>query len=645
MESFIEKHYKKIIFLILSFILVVSALNANNDSAIFDETAHIPAGYSYVAERDMRLNPEHPPLLKDLPGLMLLPMNLNFDTTKSFWTTDVNGQWDAGRNLLWQAGNDADKIIFWSRIPFVILSLLLGLFIFKWAKELAGVSAGLFALALYAFDPNILGHNHFVTTDLGIAAFMVFSFYYFLKFVKKPSWKNVFVGGIFLGLMQLVKFSSITLFPVFGLIILVYPLVKIDRTEKSDWKFKLKKLGEYLGKGIAALAVSLALVWGVYFVNIYKMPAEKLSETIEYYFPAEDNSKKARMVNKISNHLNENILARPLSEYFLGMAMVFKRLDGGNSAYFMQEVSSTAFPAYFPIVFAIKEPLVNLFFMLLAVTIAFSRGAVSVTRKLSYHLNQNAEPDQKDWSVASFIRHNISVIGLFSFIFLYAYISITGNLNIGLRHLFPILPFAYILTAKVLFDFLKRINIQTKKIWGLAFTILLLFLVSETIAVYPAYMSYFNPIAGGPRNGFRYATDSNADWGQDLKRLKNWVDEYNECAENLTVCSKCCMKNNQPKFPLVFEKGRLEKIRINYFGGGDIFYYFGDQVIDWWDSRRPIEPGWYAISVNYLQGSIYDKAKPNNESYRWLQNIPPVAQIGTSIFVYYITPEEALTIN
>jgi hypothetical protein len=143
----------------------VSILNAWNDGAIFDETAHIPAGYSYVTQHEIRLNPEHPPLLKDLAGLPLLFLHLNFDTNQPFWAGTLPGKWDegqwaAGRYLLYQAGNNADLIIFWARFPIILLSLLLGWFIFKWVRELAGISAGLFALILYAFDPNILGHNH-----------------------------------------------------------------------------------------------------------------------------------------------------------------------------------------------------------------------------------------------------------------------------------------------------------------------------------------------------------------------------------------------------------------------------------------------------------------------------------------------------
>lgn len=625
MKHFLEENYKILIGIILAFMLTVSLLNAWWDGAIFDETAHIPAGYSYVKEHDMRLNPEHPPLLKDLAGLMLLPMHPRLDTGKAFWTTDINGQWDAGRDLLWQEGNNADWLIFWSRVPFVILSIILGLFIFKWVRELAGITAGLLALVLYAFDPNILGHNHFVTTDLGIAAFMTFSFYYFLQFIKQPSWKNVVLGGVFLGLVQLVKFSSIMLFPIYGLVLIAYPLVRLKRNFKeSNLKFKLKKTSEYLGKGALAFAISLIVVWGVYALNTYKMPEQKLADTIEYYFPHNDVSKNAVITNKVALALNENALTRPFSEYFLGIAMVFKRVEGGNGAYFMGQVSGKAFPAYFPTVFAIKEPLPSLFLM-------FAAFLISISTNLKALVNWTRENLRKKInSFSAFVRHNITGISLSAFVVLYAYISITGNLNIGFRHLFPILPFLYILTSKTILGFMRKIDQEARLIWGIMLIAVSTLLISGTAAAYPAYMSYFNEAAGGSQNGYKYVTDSNADWGQDIKRLKVWVTKYNWCdGSNDQFC-----KIYNP------EKGPIEKLRINYFGGGDIKYYFGDQAIDWWDSKRPLEPGWYAISTNYLQGSIYDNTKKDSESYRWIKNIKPVAQVGTSIFVYYITSED-----
>jgi hypothetical protein len=537
MKEFFEKNYKIFVALMLGFMFFVSILNAKNDSAIFDETAHIGAAYSYVSQHEIRLNPEHPPLIKDLAGLPLIFMHLNFDTTLPFWTGDLpnkwdEGQWAAGRHLLYEAGNNADKILFWARFPIILISLLLGLFIFKWTRELAGKLAGLFALAIYAFDPNILGHNHYVTTDIGIAAFMTFSFYYFIKFVKNPSWKNMLIGGLFVGLLQLAKFSSLMAFPIFGMILIIYPLIKIP-----DGKGRLKTLGEYLGKGILAFSISILIVWIAYFANTFNMTKETMSESIDFNFSQSDPNIKTIYTNKALHFLNGNSITRPLSTYGIGIGYVFRRVAGGNGSYFLGQVSSQASRAYFPTVFAIKEPLVNLLLMISALGIAIA-FAIKSLRNGSNKFLKNAFENIKEH-----LRTNIASVSIFLFVLLYSYLSITGNLNIGLRHLFPILPFVFILTAKIIFDFIKRKpDEHSRTILYCFIFILILFLAARTISAYPNYMSYFNETVGGPKNGYKLVTDSNADWGQDLKRLKKFLEKHPE----------------------------IQNIHGDYFGGGDI---------------------------------------------------------------------------
>jgi hypothetical protein len=642
MSKFLNKHYKPIITVILLFMATVSFLNAWNDSATFDEKAHIPSGYSYMKLHDMRLNPEHPPLIKDLSGLPLLFVpGIKFDTTESFWAQELNetAQWNAGNQLLWNSGNNADQIIFWSRVPIVILSLILGLFIFKWVKELTGRNnlAGLFALTLYAFNPNILGHNHFVTTDIGIAAFSVFSFYYFLRFIKDPTWKNTTIGGIFLGLVLLAKFSAVLLFPIYALVIVAYPFLKPKRnSDENTVHFKIRKFFTYIGKGLVAGAVAMLVVYVVYAFNTYEMPKEKLGELINFYFPANDGSKNAASLtaaNNLFSAFNKSDLGKPMAEYMMGVGMVFKRVAGGNGAYFMSEVSGKAFPLYFPVVYLIKEPLSSLFFLLLAIIIAIYTQSLSLISGLKM--------DEKVRLFRDYLRRHISELSMLGFIILYWYVSLTGNLNIGFRHLFPAIPFMMILVSVAIFRFWENVQSrQNKIIFGLILSIFSILLISNTVATYPYYLSYFNPVAGGPKNGFQYVTDSNADWGQDMKRLKTWIKKYNNCS--ISRSPEACV---QYKFPIKYNQS-IEKIRVNYFGAADPKYYLGrDVFIDWWDSKRPIEPGWYAVSTNAMMGSLYDKTKKTEESYQWLRNLEPVAQVGTSIFIYYVTPEQASSLK
>ena len=105
-------NYLAILMLAIMFALMFGS--SINDSAIFDEVAHIGAGYTYLKYQDGRLNPEHPPLLKSLAALPLVFLNLKFDQGQQFWTIEnVNDrQWLAGNHLLYEAGNDADQILF-----------------------------------------------------------------------------------------------------------------------------------------------------------------------------------------------------------------------------------------------------------------------------------------------------------------------------------------------------------------------------------------------------------------------------------------------------------------------------------------------------------------------------------------------------
>lgn len=611
MKSYVQKKYKIIIAIVSVVFVIVSLINANNDSATFDEVAHIPAGYSYLSQHEMRLNPEHPPLIKDMAALPLAFADINFDISKPFWTGNLNrkwdeGQWAAGKHLLWEAGNDPDKIIFLSRIPIVLLSLILGLFIFKWTREIAGVATGLLAFTLYSFDPNILGHNHYVTTDLGVMAFLTFAFYYFIKFIKNPTWKNATIGGIFLGFLHLAKFSSILTLPILGLVLLIYPLIKKLKENKN----RFREWYRYLGKGATALAISLIMVWTVYLFNTFSTPKEIMAEAIDFNAPITDSNIKNIYTRKVLHSLNENSITRPLAEYGIGINYVFRRVSGGNGAYFVGEVSDNAFIAYFPTVFMLKETIPLLILILL--TLAFTIHQIASSIKFGYrNLIKELFHELLHW-----LRTGVMQYTLFGFILLYSYLSITGNLNIGLRHLFPIFPFIYILVAKKVHDFFRETH-KHKLILSKYFLVaLLIWVIFEPIFNYPYYMSYFNQFAKGPKNGYQYVTDSNADWGQDLKRLKLFLDNHPE----------------------------IDKIRVDYFGGGNPKYYLGEKYIPWWDSKRPIEKGWYAVSTNFLQGSIHDTRlkpdrtprKPYEESWRWIMKYHPEYQVGTSIFVYYV---------
>ncbi|MEK9170407.1 MAG: glycosyltransferase family 39 protein, partial [Patescibacteria group bacterium] len=216
--------------IILTIIIAGSAFfminAAYTDSAIFDETAHIVAGYTYLKHFDYRFNPEHPPLVKMIAAIPLLFQKLNFPTDKDYWN-GLNEQWTAGSQFLYKSGNDADKIIFSSRIGPIFLALLLILFIYLWARKLVGRWWALFPAFLFAFSPLVLAHGHYVTTDIGASFGIFICIYAFINFLYNQSAKNLFLAGLAFGLAQAIKFSSVLLIPYLFLIGIIYSLTII----------------------------------------------------------------------------------------------------------------------------------------------------------------------------------------------------------------------------------------------------------------------------------------------------------------------------------------------------------------------------------------------------------------------------------
>ncbi len=93
------------------------------------------------------------------------------------------------------------------------------------------------------------------------------------------------------------------------------------------------------------------------------------------------------------------------------------------------------------------------------------------------------------------------------------------------------------------------------------------------------------------------------------------------------------------------DEKNIDKIGVDYFGGGNLKYYLGDKVEPWWSARgNPKNSGiqWLAVSINSLQGALAElapgqKRNPQDE-YSWLKQIKnpyqPDFKAGTSIFIY-----------
>ncbi|MFZ4699301.1 MAG: ArnT family glycosyltransferase [Candidatus Methylumidiphilus sp.] len=636
----LEKHATIVVAIILSVFFIISLTVSSQESATTDEMAHIGAAYSYVRYGDMRLNPEHPPFMKDLAGIPLLFLQPAFPLTQAYWADGE--EWAVGKAFLYEAGNNADDIIFWARMPIALAAILLGLFIYHWTRQLAGTLAGLFAVTLYAFDPNILAHDHLVTTDMGIATFLFMATYYFVRFLKEPNWKNTILFGIFLGVVQMVKFSAVILFPFFALLAIVYASARALRPNEFPTSSARGRrwvlIFSYIWKYSVAVILCFMAICILYFFNTLNMPMEKIGAIANglferMHYVSVGDSPVAHMIKAVIDWMMGMPLLKPLTLYILGVSMVFVRVAELGSRYFLGTLIIQAKPEYFPVVFLLKETLPFLFLLFASIIYALSRLFVSLTDKTRAFGKK----------YVSFIEHKIAQIAMMGFVVFYCYLCITGSLNLGFRHLFPILPFLYVLTATTCSDALHRLREQfLAHAWVINSLagLFVFWIVSIPVLAYPSYISYFNEAAGGHANGYQYVTDSNYDWGQDLKNLKKWVGQYNECLsrQDSDETQPCGLDYRRPT------ETPIEKIHIHYFGGSDPKYYFGDNFILWHDSFKP-EPGWYAISAQYYQESTHKPFKPDTWNYRWLQNYPMISRAGDSIFIFHVPDDSNLPVS
>ena len=175
-------------------------------TATSDETSHLPAGYTYLRTGDLRLNPQHPPLVKLLAALPLLALAPRLDLDDPGWTASPPDEWGFGFRFLY--ANDADRLLFWGRIPTLLLGLLACLYVHRFARELYGDAAGLLAAALFATCPTVVGHAHLVTMDVPLSAFTVAALYHLRSFVARGRTLHLAATGVALGCALATKFSG-----------------------------------------------------------------------------------------------------------------------------------------------------------------------------------------------------------------------------------------------------------------------------------------------------------------------------------------------------------------------------------------------------------------------------------------------------
>lgn len=560
--------------LLLMFLLTFwsshGAFGDPGESAIVDEVAHIPAGYTYVKDSDYRLNPEHPPLAKAWSALpLILNKQIVGPELNSSWANIL--QWDAGWFMLYHSSNNAKTVIDWARFPMMLLAIILGYFIYRWTKKLYGRKVALIVLTLYAFYPDVLAHSHYVTTDVAAALGFTVATYFLAKVLVQRNWRTVTTAVLGLALAQLLKFSAVLLFGVFFVFIIVRAYLDCNE-EKGFWKnfwqnFKLFILISFL---------SIIVVWVVYIPFVYKTPASIEHQLIETNLTSDS---RTLVFRNFLHHFENNPILRALGHYLLGVMLVFARVAGGNNTFILGYLSDKSISWYFPVAWLLKTPIT-------IILLVFSSLFAVIFRR--------PKDKNKIWLLSVILTP----------IIIYWVVTLKGQLNIGIRHLMPTIPFVLLLIGY----FIHPIVNGKKRYSKIILAVLVCFMMISTLTNFPNFTAYFNEFTPKDQRYTRLI-DSSLDWGQDLLRLKKYIDD-----------------------------NHIEGMKIDYFGGSVPSYYIANAT-EWHSAYGPTS-GWLAVSATYYQSSKLTGPKNGEWSYEWLDSYKPTAIVGGSILVFHISESD-----
>ncbi|MFH9009335.1 phospholipid carrier-dependent glycosyltransferase [Streptomyces afghaniensis] len=437
----------------MAFAMVTTAVR---QTPTIDEPVYVGAAAEYTHEHRLRHNPEHPPLGKLLIGAGVALADPRVDPS---FTGD---QGAVGRHLLYETGNDPWRLMLWARLPVIALTLLFGLVVFTFTRELAGKAGALAALALYCFSPDVIAHGSLATLDVPAAGFVLTSAWLLWRARRGPR-LYVPLAGVALGAALATKMSTLPAVPV------LMALAAVSVWHTSGGGRRLVRAA--VGAGVVAL-VAIAVVWVTYL-----MVDPLLRWTPKQHVPVV--------------HGLRGLLVRflPFPEaYRDGMRVQFGLENRPWQGFLFGRLYSGSLWYYLPAALLVKTPL-----GMLALWAAGAVVVVAVRR----------------------LRPAAPYVLAPPLVLLAA--AMQGARDFGTRYAVFLPLFLAVAAGCVLVVRRRWVSVGAG--------VLVAFVAVSSLRTYPYYLPYSNEAFGGPGRTREFLHDSNVDWVQDLGRLAQRLRE------------------------------------------------------------------------------------------------------------------------
>ncbi|MGI8786114.1 MAG: hypothetical protein ACR2L2_20970 [Acidobacteriota bacterium] len=491
-----------------------------------DEGFHIVAGHSYLADRDFRINDEHPPLAK-LWAVALPYFTLERAPIRSLdYPATPPGIGRLVGDFFRSLGDGMQPFIDRSRYGAALLSALLAVVLYGAAVWLYGNEwIALLVVGVYTLEPTVLAHSPIVHTDIGSALGYLLGFISLCAWWKAPSLRRTGLVAAAVAIGCLLKFSMVVL-PLFGLLVLSGKIL----TSRSD-------LRRYAAQGLVAAGIFyFVLLAGYLFADLDRSPAD---------------------------FQGWNLI--PFPRHFVhGVSTLFDHQQNGHGSYLFGRFSQRGWWYYFPVAAALKFALPTLIWWLV--------GAVCWIR------------------VRKGIEGNLWIAMAAT----YLAASMASSINIGVRHLMPLVPLLTLASGEALLALGRR----SRALAGVFVAVTIGWLALSSARIHPHYLAYFNELAGGAGNGWRYLSDSNSDWSQASRMWHRYREQH----------------------------PGTHFFNLSDYGGAE-------NVLERFSASRELPEGTYAASTWYLLSRRVSQLA-------YLRELEPVDHVGYVLRIYRIGPPE-----
>ncbi len=554
-------------------------------SGTFDESNHLAAGLEWWQFGTYTMWTENPPLARlaiaALPYLhgVRLPAREQWEPK----THDWDRSWQVGSDLLY-AGAGFEQNLAWARwgtLPFFLIALVS-------AWGLAGGRrrpfAGLVAVALTCTLPAFIAHGALATTDMAFAGTFLLATLALSRWFERPSTPCALALGVSLGLALLTKFSLLVFFPITVLAFLAARRIARlpARPVTCEAGKELLLAWSFCARQVALALFAMALVtWAGYRFSVGRIDslAPEVKDWLQILPPV------ANRVGLSGWFLRTTV---PMPELWHGLRFLAAHDAAGHDAYLLGKNSEHGFLAFYPVALLVKTPLP--FFAL-----------VILCAPLLARRRPELWPAQ---AVA------LAALGILL-------VSLRSHVNLGIRHVFVILPLLAVSIARAADQTLTDWRGRKRVAAAALVAALLCTQTGIAVAARSKELGYFNGLAGA--DPAEILLDSDLDWGQDLFELRREARARN--VDVLKIAYFGTLRPCQHGLP------RLEALVP------------GQETT-----------GWIAISENFYRhrnfftlpkdpchpkSTYLDKEIPP-QPFAWLRKHEPLAIVGSSIRLYHL---------